>query len=70
VGKNYAYRLTAKGIRVAAMFILFHKRICGPLANSLFHHRPATNTQPFTKIETAYNQADAAIQTLVDLVAA
>jgi hypothetical protein len=70
VGKSYAYRLTAKGIRLAAMCILFHKRICGPLANSLFHHRPATNPQPFSKIETAYHKADTAIQTLVDLVAA
>ena len=43
VGKHYAYRLTEKGTRVGALFILFHKRICGPLANSLFHHR--TNIQ-------------------------
>ena len=32
VGKHYAYRLTQKGARVAAMFVLFHKRVCGPLA--------------------------------------
>jgi len=43
VGQHYAYRLTEKGTRVGALFILFHKRICGPLANSLFHHR--TNIQ-------------------------
>jgi hypothetical protein len=34
MGEHYAYRLTEKGIRVAALFTLFHKRICGPLANS------------------------------------
>lgn len=33
VGKQYAYRLTDKRTRVAAMFVLFHKRVCGPLAS-------------------------------------
>ena len=28
VGKRYAYSLTHKGARVAAMFVLFHKRVC------------------------------------------
>ena len=28
VGKRYAYSLTHKGTRVAAMFVLFHKRVC------------------------------------------
>ena len=70
VGKQYAYRLTQKGTRVCAMFVLFHKRICGPLANSLFHHPPRPSPQPAVKIETAYHKADAAIQNLVDLVAA
>jgi hypothetical protein len=70
VGKQYAYRLTEKGARVCAMFILFHKRICGPLANSLFHHPPQRSPQPALKIETAYHKADVAIQNLVDLAAA
>jgi hypothetical protein len=34
-GRRYCYRLTDKGVRVALMFVLFHKRVCGPLANSL-----------------------------------
>jgi hypothetical protein len=55
---------------VAAMFVLFHQRIRGPLANSLFHHRPEKATKPLVKIEVAYHQADAAIQKVVDLVAA
>src|SRR6266545_4824366 len=67
-GKRYSYRLTEKGKRVAAMFVLFHQRICGPLANSLFHHRPEKTTKPPAKIETAYHRADAAIQKLVDLI--
>jgi hypothetical protein len=70
VGKHYAYRLTDKGIRVAAMFVLFQKRVCGPLANSLFHHRPTSNSKPPAKIEVAYHKADAAIQNLVDQLAA
>ena len=32
-----------KGVKVAALFVLFHKRVCGPLANTLFHHRPTNN---------------------------
>jgi hypothetical protein len=46
IDKHYAYRLTEKGTRVAAMFVLFHKRICGPLANSLFQHRPNAVPDP------------------------
>jgi hypothetical protein len=52
------------------MFVLFHQRICGPLADSLFHHRPEKTTKPPARIEAAYHRADAAIQKLVDLVAA
>jgi len=70
VGKHYAYRLTKKGTRVGALFILFHKRICGPLANSLFHHRPTSSSTPPAKIEVAYHKADAAIQDLIDQLAA
>ena len=69
-GRGYCYRLTDKGKRVAARFVLFHQRICGPLANSLFHHRPEKTAKPPAKIEAAYHNADAAIQNLVDLVAA
>jgi hypothetical protein len=70
VGQQYAYRLTEKGARVAAMFVLFHKRICGPLANSLFDRQPTPAPKPPIKIETAYHRADTAIQNLVDLLAA
>ena len=69
-GKRYSYRLSNKGKRVAAMFILFHQRICGPLANSLFHHRPEASPKPPAKIQAAYHKADTAIQKLVDLLAA
>ena len=69
-GRSYAYRLTETGTKVAAMFVLFHQRVCGPLANTLFHHRPTVTSNPPAKIETAYHKADVAIQNLIDLVAA
>jgi hypothetical protein len=69
-GHRYAYRLTTKGVQVALLFILFHKRLCGPLANICFHHRPDLNHKPKGKLEAAYYKADKAIQKLVDLLAA
>ena len=69
-GRTDCYRLTHKGVRVAALFVLFHKRVCGPLVNTLFHHRPTKTPTPPAKIEAAYHNADIAIQQLVDLVAA
>jgi hypothetical protein len=70
IGRSYCYRLTTKGVKVAAMFVLFHKRVCGPVANTLFHHRPAKTSTPPAKIEAAYHKADVAIQHLVNLLAA
>jgi hypothetical protein len=35
------------------MMTLFHKRVCGPLANPLFHHRLEEQIKPAGKIETA-----------------
>jgi hypothetical protein len=69
-GHRYAYRLTDKGIRVALMFILFHQRVCGPLANSLFHRPPAELHTPTSKLQAAYQKADASIQQVIDLLAA
>jgi hypothetical protein len=68
--RSYRYRLTDHGTKVAAMFVLFHKHVCGPLANTLFHHRPSTTSTPPANIEAAYHEADDAIQHLIDLVAA
>jgi hypothetical protein len=69
-GKRYLYRLTDKGTKAALMFVLFHSRVCGPLSNSLFHHRPDESQKPASKIETAYYKADRAIQQLLDQLAA
>ena len=70
IGRTYRYRLSDKGCKAALMFILFHKRVCGPLANSLFHHRPDEAFKPASKVETAYHKADHAIQQVLDLLAA
>jgi len=69
-GRRYAYRLTAKGVQVALLFLFFHKQLCGPLANSRFHHKPLEKQKPDSKLETAYYKADAAIQQVIDLLAA
>ena len=69
-GRSYSYRLTTKGVKVAALFVLFQKRVCGPLANTLFHHRPTKTAPPPAKIEAAYHEADVAIQHVIDLLAA
>jgi len=68
--QHYRYRLTEKGIKVCLLFVLFHKRVCGPLANSLFHYQPAPIKQPKTKIEAAYQAADRAVQHVVELLKA
>lgn len=69
-GKRYAYRLTDKGIKVAMVFVLFHQRLCGPLANSLFNHRPNPNFQPNSKLEAAVHKADDSIQRVIELLEA
>jgi hypothetical protein len=63
-GSHYAYRLTRKGVEVALLFLFFHKRLRGPLANSRFHHQPEPQHRPNSRLETAYLRADKVIQTL------
>ena len=69
-GSRYAYRLTTKGVQVALLFLFFHKRLCGPLANSRFHHTPDPQHRPNCQLEAAYHRADKAIEKIVDLLAA
>jgi hypothetical protein len=68
-GSRYAYRLTAKGVQVALLFLFFHKRLCGPLAHSRFHHQPDFKHRPESQLELAYHRADKAIQQIVHLLA-
>jgi hypothetical protein len=69
-GSRYAYRLTTKGVQVALLFLFFHQRLCGPLANSRFHHTPNPQHPPNSKLEAAYHRADKAIEKIVHLLAA
>jgi len=69
-GTRYAYRLTHKGVKVALLFVLFHQRLCGPLANSLFHHRPDANFQPDGKLEAAVQKGDISIRNVIQLLEA
>jgi hypothetical protein len=69
-GARYAHQLTSKNVQVALLFLFFHKRLCGPPANSRFHHQPDPAHRPTSKLQVAYHKADAAIQNIVDLLAA
>jgi hypothetical protein len=69
-GKRYAYRLTDKGARASLTFVLFHQRLCGPLANSLFHHQPDKSAKPKSKLENAYHKADESIAKVLQLLEA
>ena len=70
VGGSYRYRLTPKGNRVCLLFVLFHQRICGPLANTLFHRSADSSFPPATQFEAAYRRADQSLQRVIDLLAA
>jgi hypothetical protein len=67
-GTRYAYRLTDKGTKVAIVFVLFHQRLCGPLANDLFGRRPDAAFQPDSKLEAAVHKADASIAKVIQLL--
>jgi hypothetical protein len=68
---RYAYRLTSKGQRIAILFLLFHQRLCGPVAGSQFQQRPQQPHRPQqSKLEQAYYNADRAIDEIVSLLRA
>jgi hypothetical protein len=69
-GRRYAYRLTDRGTRAALLFVLFHQRVCGPLAHSLFQRRPTQSAAPLSKIEAAYRKAHRSLDHIIQLLAA
>jgi len=69
-GRRYRYLLTSKGVQVALLFLFFHKRLCGPLAYSRFHHKPHSAHRPNSKLEAAYHDADKAIEKVINILAA
>jgi len=68
--QHYCFRLTEKGIKASLLFLLFHKRICGPIANSLFQFKPSLQGHPKSKLEVAYYKVDKAVQKTIELLAA
>jgi hypothetical protein len=64
--------LTAALVRlqVAPLFLFFHKRFCGPLANSRFHQQPDPAHRLDSKREAAYHKTDKAIEQIVTLLGA
>jgi hypothetical protein len=69
-GQRYAYRLTDKGVKVAVLWVLFHQRLCGPLAHSLFHGRPDRTHFFNTKLEAAFHKADNSIRQIIEILEA
>ena len=66
---RYAYRLTDKGQRVAVLFLLFHQRLCGPVAGSQLQHRPDEQHRPkCSTLEAAYYKADRAIDEIMEIL--
>jgi hypothetical protein len=61
---------TGKGVKAALMFLLFQKRVCGPLATPCSITGPAEAPEPASKVETACYKADYAIQQVPDLLSA
>ena len=70
VGKSYRYRLTEFGKKVCLSFVLFHKKLYGPIANSLFNFKPNENITVNSKFEKAYRRIDKEIDKLIKLMAA
>jgi hypothetical protein len=70
VGKSYRYRLTEFGKKVCLSFVLFHKKLHGPIANSLFNFKPNENIMVNSKFEKAYRRIDKEIDKLLSLMAA
>ena len=70
IGKSYRYRLTESGKKVCLSFVLFHKKLHGPIANSMFNFKPNANIIVNSKFERAYRRIDKEIDKLLRLMAA
>jgi len=48
--------------------LIDYVHLCGPLANSRFHHQPDANHRPKNNLEAAYYKADRAKQDIASLL--
>ena len=63
---RFAYRLTEKGRKTAALLVLLRNRIVRPLAGSLFE-RPVNETfRPASKLQARYRETKKALNALMD----
>jgi hypothetical protein len=67
---TYYYRLTSAGQKEVILLVQFRRRIYGPLAFGLLRHRPNRQHSPDSQFERAYFKVEAAIDELIDLMAA
>jgi hypothetical protein len=70
VPHSYAYRFTPKGLKKAILLVQLRKRIYGPIAFGVFHHRPDPEYCPDSAFERAYHKVDQAIDEIIQLMAA
>jgi hypothetical protein len=70
IDKSYSYQLTQYGRKVCLSMVLFHKKLYGPIANSLFNRKPATILNMNSKLEKAYFRIDKEIDKFINLLAA
>jgi hypothetical protein len=70
VGLSYRYRLSEYGQKVCIIFVLFHKKLYGPIANSLFYFNPTPHRGVTSKFEKAYCRIDKEIDKFIRLMAA
>jgi hypothetical protein len=67
---SYAYRFTQRGQKLALLLIQLRKRIYGPIAFGLLHHRPNKDHMPNSTFERAYHKIDQAFDEAIQLLAA
>jgi len=65
-----AYRFTQKGYKLGLLLIQLRKRIYGPVAFGILHHRPAPQHRPDSAFERVYHKIDAAFDEAIGLLAA
>ena len=70
IGVSYRYRLTDTGIKTCLIFVLFHKKIYGPIAGSLFIFKPNQSIKTNSKLEKSYRKIDRDLDQLINLIAA
>jgi hypothetical protein len=67
---SYAYRFTQRGQKLALLLIQLRKRIYGPIAFGILHHRPNKDHMPNSIFERAYHKIDQAFDEAIELLAA